>query len=49
MEMTLREVAGCLGVELRGDGDVRVSRVAELNAADPASIAFLADRNIAGT
>jgi UDP-3-O-[3-hydroxymyristoyl] glucosamine N-acyltransferase len=43
MEMTLREVAGCLGVELHGDGDVRVSRVAELNAADPASIAFLAD------
>jgi len=43
MEMTLRDLAERLGVELHGDQDLRVSRVAELGHADPSSLAFLAD------
>jgi UDP-3-O-[3-hydroxymyristoyl] glucosamine N-acyltransferase len=48
MEMTLRDLAARLGIELHGDADRRVSRVAELAHADPSSVAFLADRKYRG-
>ena len=43
MEMTLRDLAARLGVDLHGDPDLRVNRVAELTHADSSSVAFLAD------
>ena len=43
MEMTLRDLAARLGVDLHGDLDLRVNRVAELTHADSSSVAFLAD------
>jgi UDP-3-O-[3-hydroxymyristoyl] glucosamine N-acyltransferase len=43
MEMTLRDLAHRLGVELHGDQHMKVSRVAELGDADPSSLAFFSD------
>jgi UDP-3-O-[3-hydroxymyristoyl] glucosamine N-acyltransferase len=43
MEMTLSALAAGLGLDLHGDGELRVSGVAELARADASSVAFLAD------
>ncbi len=43
MELTLAQLAGQLGVELRGDGAVRVSAVAPLQSAYTGALSFLAN------
>lgn len=43
MEVALREIAGQLGGELIGDGDLRIARVATLEGATPDAISFLAN------
>jgi UDP-3-O-[3-hydroxymyristoyl] glucosamine N-acyltransferase len=44
MEMTLSDLAAAVGADLDGDGDLRVSRVASLDRAEPSCIAFFADQ-----
>lgn len=48
MEMTLRDLAAALGADLHGDGDLIVTRVADLAYADAACLAFLADAKYRG-
>lgn len=43
MELTLAQLAGELGIELRGDGNIRVSSVATLQRASEGSLSFLAN------
>jgi len=43
MTLTLSQLARQLNVELRGDGDVRVSMVASLQRAGPGALSFLAN------
>ncbi|TXH46252.1 MAG: UDP-3-O-(3-hydroxymyristoyl)glucosamine N-acyltransferase [Burkholderiaceae bacterium] len=43
MEVALREIAGQLGGELIGDGELRIARIATLEGATPDAIAFLAN------
>jgi UDP-3-O-[3-hydroxymyristoyl] glucosamine N-acyltransferase len=43
MAWTLSELAARLGVELRGDGDIRVAGVATLQQAGPGDLSFLAN------
>lgn len=43
MEVALREIAGQLGGELLGDGELRIARIATLEGATPDAIAFLAN------
>ncbi len=43
MDVALRDIAGQLGGELIGDGEVRIARIATLEAATPDAIAFLAN------
>ncbi|MFQ5644512.1 MAG: UDP-3-O-(3-hydroxymyristoyl)glucosamine N-acyltransferase [Thiogranum sp.] len=43
MEVTLAQLAGQLGVELRGDGNVRVSAVAPLQEGRAGALSFLAN------
>lgn len=43
MDVALREIAGQLGGELIGDGDLRIARIATLEGATPDAIAFLAN------
>ena len=43
MELTLAELAARIGAVLKGDGALRVARVADLADADGASVAFLGD------
>ncbi|MFT3665765.1 UDP-3-O-(3-hydroxymyristoyl)glucosamine N-acyltransferase [Piscinibacter sp.] len=43
MEVALREIAGQLGGELVGDGELRIARIATLESAAPDAIAFLAN------
>ncbi len=43
MDVALRDIAGQLGGELIGNGELRVARIATLEAAAPDSIAFLAN------
>lgn len=43
MEVALREIAGQLGGELLGDGELRVARIATLEGATPDAISFLAN------
>lgn len=43
MALTLSQLAERLGVELRGDGDVLVDRVATLNEAGPGAVSFLSN------
>src|SRR2546427_2135816 len=45
--MRLRELAGALGCELRGDGDVEIVDVAPIEDAPPGTLTFLADRRLA--
>ena len=47
--MKLKEIAGALGCELRGDGEVEIVGVAALAEAAPGTLTFLADRRLAGT
>lgn len=44
MEMTLGVLGEALGAELRGDGDIRIERVATLGAAGSGAVSFLANR-----
>lgn len=44
MECKLHELAGRLGAELRGDGDLSVRRVDTLQGADESSLCFFVDR-----
>src|SRR5690554_494583 len=50
---TAAQIAEHVGLELRGDGDVRIDGVASLGAAGPSQISFLANRrylsSLAGT
>jgi len=41
--LTLTQLADCLGVELRGDGEVLVDRVATLDAAGQGAVSFLSN------
>lgn len=43
MDVALREIAGQLGGELVGDGELRIARIATLEGATPDAIAFLAN------
>lgn len=43
MEVALREIAGQLGGELVGDGELRIARIATLEGATPDAISFLAN------
>ncbi|WP_341892894.1 UDP-3-O-(3-hydroxymyristoyl)glucosamine N-acyltransferase [Variovorax sp. YR752] len=43
MEVALREIAGQLGGELLGDGELRIARIATLEGATPDAITFLAN------
>ena len=43
MEVALREIAGQLGGELLGDGELRIARIATLEGATPDAIGFLAN------
>ncbi len=43
MDVALREIAGQLGGELLGDGELRIARIATLEGATPDAIAFLAN------
>jgi UDP-3-O-[3-hydroxymyristoyl] glucosamine N-acyltransferase len=43
MEVALREIAGQLGGELLGDGELRIARIATLEGATPDAISFLAN------
>ncbi|MFT3955592.1 MAG: UDP-3-O-(3-hydroxymyristoyl)glucosamine N-acyltransferase [Piscinibacter sp.] len=43
MEVALREIAGQLGGELLGDGELRIARIATLDGATPDAISFLAN------
>ena len=43
MEVALREIAGQLGGELLGDGELRITRIATLEGATPDAISFLAN------
>ena len=43
MELTLAQLAEQLGVELRGDAEVRISSVAPLQAGRPGALSFLAN------
>ncbi len=43
MQVALREIAGQLGGEVVGDGELRIARIATLEAATPDAIAFLAN------
>jgi UDP-3-O-[3-hydroxymyristoyl] glucosamine N-acyltransferase len=45
--MRLRDLAGALGCELRGDGDVEIVDVAPIEDAPPGTLTFLADRRLA--
>jgi len=42
-EVALREIAGQLGGELLGDGELRIARIATLEGATPDAITFLAN------
>jgi len=46
--MKLRNLAGRLRCELRGDGEIEVTGVASLEEAMPGTLTFLADRRLAG-
>ncbi len=43
MDVALRDIAGQLGGELIGDGELRIARISTLEAATPDAIAFLAN------
>jgi UDP-3-O-[3-hydroxymyristoyl] glucosamine N-acyltransferase len=43
MQVALREIAGQLGGELLGDGELRIARIATLEGATPDAISFLAN------
>jgi UDP-3-O-[3-hydroxymyristoyl] glucosamine N-acyltransferase len=46
LEISLGELSTLLGVPLRGSGDLVVSRIAPLDAADEQSLSFLGDRRL---
>jgi len=46
LEISLSELAGRLGVPLRGNGAARVSRIAPLTSADEMSLSFLGDARL---
>jgi UDP-3-O-[3-hydroxymyristoyl] glucosamine N-acyltransferase len=46
LEISLGELSTLLGVPLRGSGELVVSRIAPLNAADKQSLSFLGDRRL---